>query len=245
MKPLVITESISAIEEDCIKRAFKNNVVLTTISTAVEIRDILEKENPERKIYYIGTNCQIVMVVVPFTVLYPNFKIIRDTSNFDCLFSKVDQMKKLDEVYPEIVPPKMYLDETKIIEPGIEDTKFDCSSDMAIVEKIEIFKVWSFLGYAKNGRIISKKIGNLEGDYADPDAKFIPIPRTTDESKKLQTIVTEIVSKFNLTGLFEVIMLEDGNDDLWYYEMRAKPTKRLADFMERAYITFISGQISV
>lgn len=240
MKPLVITETISEITEDCIKRAFSNSVVITKITELTEVRDILDKENPKRKIYFYGSNCHSIMTLIPFEALYSNFKIIKGS----CLtLSKVQQMKFLEDKMPEILLPHTYLDEQKVLEPGIEDTKIDCTSDMAVVDKIDVVKTWVCLGYATNGSMVSKVTGNLEGDYADPDAKFAPISRTSDESRKFEAIVKKIIAEFGLSGIFELVMIEDKNDDLWYYETRFRPTEHIADFFERGLINFIKSNI--
>lgn len=240
MKSLVITETISEITEDCIKRAFSNNVVITKITELSEVRDILDKENPKRKVYFYGSNCHSIMTLIPFEALYSNFKVIKGS----CLIlSKVQQMKFLEDKIPEILLPHTYLDESKVLEPGIEDTKIDCTSDMVVVDKIDVVKTWVCLGYATNGSIVSKVVGNFEGDYADPNAKFVPISRASDESRKFEYIVKKIITEFELSGVFELVMIEDKNDDLWYYETRIRPTEHIADFFERGLINFIKRNI--
>lgn len=240
MKPLVITESISEITEDCIKRAFSNNVVITKITELSEVSDILDKENPKRTVYFYGSNCRSIMTLIPFENLYANFKIIRGS----CLMlSKVQQMKFLEDKIPEILLPHEYLDEQKVLEPGIEDTKVDCTSDMVVVQKIEVVKTWVYLGYANNGSVVSKVVGNFEGDYADPDAKFVTISKASDESRKFEDIAKRIARHFGISGVFELVMIEDKNDDLWYYETRIRPTEHIADFFERGLITFIKSNI--
>lgn len=240
MKPLVISESISEISEDCLKRAFSNNVVLTKITDLSEVRSILDKENSKRKIYFYGSNCRSIMSLIPFEALYSNFKIIKGS----CLtFSKVQQMKFLEDKMPEILLPHFYLNEQKALELGIDDAKIDCSSDMAVVDKIDVVKTWVYLGYSENGAIVSRVIGNFEGDYADPDAKFESISKSSDESRKFEEYVRQIAKHLGITGVFETVMIEDKNDDLWYYETRVRPTERIADFFERGLINFIKSCI--
>ena len=258
MKPFVILDTYFNINhnitEEIIEKAFNGNVKIVSyddFNTGADLcgferlRSFIGAVNPNRQIYFYAINDINILKLVELEKQYPNFKILRDFSDVPNQYSKTAQMKFLEKNFGEYLPKHTFLNSNMLIKNGVGSGSrgnISCTDDMILVEKIDAKASWIYMGYAENGNIKHKSVGNIEGTYYHSGSKFLELKDNSPLSLKFESIVERIIKEFNLTGIFELEMLEDNEGNLWYVETNFRPAIWCSDFLEDGVVEFINSQ---